>query len=361
MAGRLTPGWRKPGNSPVAAPPRPAPAAGVDHTEALERWASSAVDRPRWMADSEPLSAVSDSTAVSESPTPTASPAPPDEPSAPEFDDATDRFALFAMRAAEARSLFAPGDALAPVVAGPVVPDTSGQAPATDASIPAQSGSGWRPDDVHVSSADIDADALRLEMLAARAAELRESRGDFAMPAGRQPFTGAVAADVPANAEEADERVAFWRKDAAAVSAEEFDADAARLEMLASRAAENRHFAPEPLSGPAAAAAANDERVAFWRQDAAVVTAAEFDADAARLESLAARGPIPTGYAAAPALESTPFWEQQERLRAAAEQRAAAEAAARDAAANDEWHSRWERVAEEAARRGATPDPLGGP
>jgi hypothetical protein len=131
--------------------------------------------------------------------------------------------------------------------------------------------------------------------------------------------------------------------------------------MLASRAAEYRPPAldPEPV-----AAEATDERVAFWRKDAAVVTAEEFDADAARLESLAARGPLfaSQAFAADPVEESpsgsTPFWEQQERVRREAQEQAAAEAAARDAAANDEWHSRWERVAEEAARRGETPDPL---
>jgi len=370
VAGRLTPGWRKAGSAPSAAPARPAPAAAdappmaadLDHTEAFERWASTAPERPSWMTEP-PAAPVAPAPAV-----PVAAPvAVPEEPPAPEFDDATDRFAVFAMRAAESRSLFAQDPELPPLPARPASAEESAN-PATDVAgstapldppgsaplIPAQHTGGWRPDDVHVSSADIDADALRLEMLAARAAELRESHGDFAMPAGLQPFTTAqpTAADA-----ELDERAAFWRKDAVAVSAEEFDADAARLETLASRAAESRAFTPQPEPEPAPEI--EDERVAFWRKDAVVVTADEFDADAARLESLAARGPVHPDSGDQPALESTPFWEQQERLRAEAEQRAAAEAAARDAAANDEWQSRWERMAEEAARRGETPDPLG--
>jgi hypothetical protein len=46
-----------------------------------------------------------------------------------------------------------------------------------------------------------------------------------------------------------------------------------------------------------------------------------------------------------------PFWEQQERARREAEQRAAAEATAREAALTDQWHARWEQVAEQIVSR----------
>ena len=389
MAGRLTPGalgWRKAGNAPVASTPRvvvstpPGNSTGVelDHTDALERWASTAHERPSWMAEPELRSSAPAeqvphaSTAALVSPAVAGFNANPlvSDPEVPAFDEATDRFALFAERAAEARSFFTPDDYVRPpaVDGPPAPPSASGTADSAlvpaptadvapvdavavavavlDATTPRTSPGAWRPDDVQVSAAEMDADAMRLETLAARAVEMRESRGDFAMPAIELPFTPA-AAHVPDSG-------GGWRRDTVAVSAEEFDADAARLEMLASRAAE---WTPPSLD-PEPVAVEADEHVAFWRKDAAVVTAEEFDADAARLESLAARGPLFAAQDLGEPVEATPFWEQQERLRAESEQTAAAAAAAREATANDEWHTRWERVAEEAARRGEIADPL---
>ena len=378
MAGRLTPGalgWRKIGNPPVASTPRiasatppanAAPAGELDHTDALERWASTAHERPSWMAEPELRS----SAAAEPLPADAAAAAPSvpsdapvvAEPEVSAFDEATDRFASFAERSAEARSLFTPDDyvrsprdedfttppsasATAAPVPSSVIAAEVATADALDALSSRSATAGWRPDDIQVSVADMDADAMRLETLAARAAEIRESRGDFAMPVTGQPFTPPV--DLP-------DAAGGWRRDTVAVSAEEFDADAARLEMLASRAAE---WTPPPLD-PEPVAKETDEHVAFWRKDAAIVSPAEFDADAARLESLAARGPLFVAESSEAPVESTPFWEQQERMRAEAEQAAAVAAAAREATANDEWHSRWELVAEEAARRGESADPL---
>ncbi|MCU1675588.1 MAG: hypothetical protein JWM93_346 [Frankiales bacterium] len=397
MAGRLTSGglgWRKAGAAPVvpAATPAAAPAAvgapaagphaGLDHTEALERWASTAHERPSWLADpardAAPETSPAAAPPVGYAPTPEPV-AASEEPVAPSFDDATDRFALFAMRAAEARGLFAAAPA-APAAAATASADADparvspgfSRGPAWARELPATADpasaqvtttrdaapvtTGWRPDDVQVSTAETDADAMRLEMLAERAAELRASRRDFDGPLASQ----SQARDL---IDPAATRASGWRRDMVEVSAEAFDADAARLEMLAARAAE---FRPEvdPESAAATAevddAEAENAHVAFWRKDVAVVTAAEFDADTARLETLAARGPLVSATDPEPRVEATPFWEMQERARRDAEEKAAAEVAAREAVAADEWHTRFERMAADAARRGAAADPFAG-
>ncbi|MDQ1716034.1 MAG: hypothetical protein QOC60_1979, partial [Frankiaceae bacterium] len=231
MAARLTPGalgWRKGTNTPATVSPRipstpatpPPSAVGIesatppvsgaatsgdhDHTEALERWASTAHERPLWMRDPEALDGPTTPTVPAHaveanlrafphamSGAATGSPAAPAiaELDVPDFDDATDRFAQYAMRSADAQSLFSRDDYEPPA---PSVQIEGGQGPTPVTEQPGSdvSRSGWRPDDVHVSVADMDADAMRLEALAARASETRESHGDFAMPAGGQPFTG---------------------------------------------------------------------------------------------------------------------------------------------------------------------------
>jgi hypothetical protein len=371
VAGRLTSGalnWRGKAQVAPVAPAIPAAAAHAaaipadaadnaarasepDHVEALERWASAETGVPSWMreqSDQAPTATDGFTDAglpKRPDPEPDASAAIPEPPPAPVFDDATDRFAIFALRAAEAQALR--GDERPAFLSAPeptsetfaATPSTTAQSLPADASPTERADSldsvsahpaGWRPNDVVVSAADLDADALRLEMLAARAAEgawLRRHYDDSAMA---EPTV------------EADSREAGWRRDTITVSAADLDADASRLEMLAARAAEWRPTAVEEPT-----LAEDEERVSFWRTDAAAVAPEDFDADAARLEALAARGPV---FAEAPAtepVESVPFWEQQERARREAEQRADAEATAREAALTDQWHARWEQVTEQ--------------
>jgi hypothetical protein len=370
VAGRLTPGalnWRGKAQAPAAAPitaaataPPASRAAEPDHVETLERWASAETGAPSWMREptenvlaASPLDAGFDTVPLpADAPTSASAsaPMPADELPAEAFDDATERFASFALRAAEARALR--GDDTPSFLAqrtstAATSAESVGGQPAAAAralAVPTpddgigQPGSGqprgWRPDDVVVSAAERDSDALRLEMLAARAAE-----GGWLRSADEVP-----AASTPADARTSD---GGWRRDTVTVSAADLDADAARLEMLAARAAEWRPPAiedPTPADEP-------DERVAFWRTDAVAVSPEEFDADAARLETLAARGPLFAAVDADPLADSVPFWEQQERARREAEERAAAETAAREDALTDQWHARWEQVAERIAGR----------
>lgn len=312
---------------------------------ALERLALAAQDRPSWLTEPEFAAPASDFIPVYAQAAAPAAPIatvaePEPEPLPAEFDDATDRFAQFAMRAAESRTSFAPAWDATPVRSTPlpVAPTETGTAETTEGSQAA----GWRREDVHVSAADLDADAMRLEMLAMRAAETRATA----------PVLESEPA--PAVADAAEEPASTWRRDMVVVDPDAFDADAARLESLAARASD------VPASWQVSAPVVDDadEPIAFWRKEAVVIDADAFDADAARLESLAARGPLFAATEAEP-VESTPFWEQQELARRALEERAQAERAAAEAVATDEWHAQWERVALEAARRGDTAEPLG--